>query len=84
MLAPDYSEVREAVKEAVMRAGVDEQATVVVVGDAALHHPSVLHLINTLILTGDAPNILSPEDRSYLREVRECGSTSLCSTFSLT
>ncbi|XP_050730386.1 dynein axonemal heavy chain 7-like [Eriocheir sinensis] len=64
----DYSEVREAVKEAVMRAGVDEQATVVVVGDAALHHPSVLHLVNTLILTGDAPNILSPEDRSYLRE----------------
>ncbi|KAK8378939.1 hypothetical protein O3P69_009581 [Scylla paramamosain] len=64
----DYREVKEAVKEAVMRAGVDECATVVVVGDAALHHPAVLHLINTLILTGNAPNILSPEDRCYLKE----------------
>ena len=56
-----------------MKAGVDECATVVVVGDAALHHPAVIHLINTLILTGDAPNILSPEDRCYLKEVRVKG-----------
>ncbi|MPC11672.1 Dynein heavy chain 1, axonemal [Portunus trituberculatus] len=68
----DYREVKEAVKEAVMRAGVDEFATVVVVGDAALHHPDVLHLINTLILTGNAPNILSPEDKCYLKEVINC------------
>nr|XP_053649649.1 cell adhesion molecule 3-like [Cherax quadricarinatus] len=63
-----YSDVRRALKEALIRAGVDEKATVVVVGDAVLQHPTVLHMLNTLILTGDVPNLLPPEDYSYLME----------------
>lgn len=64
-----YAEMQKVLKEAVIRAGVEEKATVVVVDDAVLYHPTILHLLNTLILTGDAPNLLSPEDHSYLLEV---------------
>nr|XP_045615668.1 dynein axonemal heavy chain 7-like isoform X1 [Procambarus clarkii] len=63
-----YAELQKVLKKALIRAGVDEKATVVVVGDSVLHHPTVLHMLNTLILTGDVPNLLPPEDYSYLME----------------
>ncbi|XP_042868647.1 dynein axonemal heavy chain 12-like [Penaeus japonicus] len=63
-----YSDLRKVLKEALITAGVEEKATVVLVGDEVLQHPSVLHLLNTLILTGGVPNLLSPEDYSYLLE----------------
>lgn len=65
----DYADLMKVMKEAVIRAGVEEKATVVVVSDAVLQHPTILHLLNTIILTGDAPNLLPPEDHSYLMEV---------------
>ncbi|KAK3858557.1 hypothetical protein Pcinc_035261, partial [Petrolisthes cinctipes] len=64
----DYADLMKVMKEAVIRAGVEEKATVVVVSDAVLQHPTILHLLNTIILTGDAPNLLPPEDHSYLME----------------
>lgn len=64
-----YAELRKVLKDAVIRAGVEEKATVVVVSDTALQHPTVLHLLNTLIITGETPNLLSPEDHCYLMEV---------------
>ncbi|XP_063589657.1 dynein axonemal heavy chain 12-like [Penaeus indicus] len=63
-----YSDLRRVLKDALITAGVEEKATVVLVGDEVLQHPSILHLLNTLILTGDVPNLLSPEDHSYLLE----------------
>ncbi|ROT81734.1 putative dynein heavy chain 12, axonemal isoform X5 [Penaeus vannamei] len=63
-----YSDLRRVLKDALIAAGVEEKATVVLVGDEVLQHPSILHLLNTLILTGDVPNLLSPEDHSYLLE----------------
>ncbi|XP_068243599.1 uncharacterized protein [Palaemon carinicauda] len=64
----DYTDIRLALKEAVLTAGVEECATVILLGDTTLHHPPVLHLLNTLILTGDIPNVLPPEDLSYLMD----------------
>ncbi|XP_047480638.1 dynein axonemal heavy chain 7-like [Penaeus chinensis] len=63
-----YSDLRRVLKDALITAGVEEKATVVLVGDEVLQHPTILHLLNTLILTGDVPNLLSPEDHSYLLE----------------
>ncbi|XP_064087240.1 dynein axonemal heavy chain 3-like [Macrobrachium nipponense] len=63
-----YTDLRLALKEAVITAGVEERATVLLLGDTTLHHPPILHLLNTVILTGDIPNVLPPEDLSYLMD----------------
>ncbi|KAK7080901.1 Dynein heavy chain 12, axonemal [Halocaridina rubra] len=63
-----YTDIKFAVKEAILTAGVEERATVLLLGDTILQHPPILHLLNTLILTGDIPNLLPPEDLSYLMD----------------
>ena len=65
----DYYAVKACLKEAMMSASLEEEVTVVIVGDDVIQHPKVLHILHCILLTGYAHDILTLEDKCNLIEV---------------
>lgn len=52
-----------------MRASLEEVKSVIIIGDDAILHPKILHMIHSILLTGYASGILGLEDKSNIIEV---------------
>ena len=64
-----------------LAAGLEEEKTVVIIGDDVLHHPKILHLIHCILTTGYAAGVFTLEDSYNLIEVRRYNANLLLFNF---